>query len=478
MSSQDTNKLQTNILLVEDDEAFREVLVSSLEAKGFSVRQAENGLVAKTILGLNPEKFQLVVSDIKMPEMTGMELLTYVRESHPTIRFIMMSGFSDILDGIDLTTVPFDAFLPKPFKFSKLLKLIEQVMSKKDASEMAAIAALTIIEEDEFSFCRIKVEDFVTSSALPSDVYVKLADNRFVRVGKEGSEIPMAKIELYKEKKVDFFYVKVTEFHKYTGLNLRIAKAISNSTTVSKEQKLKIFKHTSEILVNHVFLDGISKEDIEASSAIINNTINALGEAPAIFDLLGLLQGHNDVLYGHSVAVATYSCLIAKKMGWVSQSTLTKLSMAGLFHDIGKKEIPLKILSKSRRDMTPEEIVLLESHPTRSRDILMQTPGVPGDVIQIAFQHHENNAGTGYPLRTHPSKVHPLAKIICLADDFVHRVMSLQNDDPQSVDQTLSQMYDHKLAEFDPMMLKALMEVFSYPVPTALLKYKNISPAM
>lgn len=458
------------VMIVEDDAEFRGALASVLTRAGFEVRQAENGLVAKTIFDLNTDRFDVVISDIKMPEMNGIDLLSHIKATHPNLKFIIMTGFSEILEGKDLSAFPFDALLPKPFKMTELIQTIIELFTPKPEVKEEE-------QQDEFAFCRIHVDEFVSSSRLPSDIYVQLSDKKFIRVGKEGSNIPVTKIQTYKEKRVDFFYVKSIDFHKYTGLNLKIAKAVSGARNISREQKLKLYKHTSEILLTQVFIDGIDKSSIEATSTMINNTMSVLGDEPDMFDLLMLMQSHNDIVYTHAVAVSAYSCLIAKKMGWTSGPTLMKLTMAGLFHDIGKKEIPNRILTKRRKDMTPEERAMYETHPTRGRDILSDTPGIPGDVIQICFQHHENNCETGYPMRIAAGRVHPLAKIIYLADEFVHLALKHQNLEEKPASFALNEIYTMRLQEVEPVMLKALMEVFNHPVPTPLMKLKYLEVA-
>ena len=457
------------VLVVEDDAEFRGVISSVLTRAGFEVRQAENGLVAKTILDLNADKFDVVISDIKMPEMDGIDLSRYIKDVRPTIKVVMMTGFSEILEGKDLESFAFDALLPKPFKMSELIDTIIQLFTPKPKVEEEP--------EDEFSYCRIRVEEFISSSKLPSDIYVQLSGKKFVKVGKEGSQIPVEKIQTYKEKRVDFFFVKASDFHKYTGLNLKVAKAASGSKHISREQKLKLFKHTSEILLTQVFIDGIDKTAIESTSTMINNTMSVLGDEPDILGLLVLLRTHNDVVFGHAVAVSAYACLIAKRMGWTSTPTLMKLTMAGLFHDIGKKEIPNHILYKKRKDMSPEERALYETHATRGGEILSDTPGIPGDVVQVCYQHHENNCETGYPMRIEAAKVHPFAKVIYLADQFVHLALKHEQNDNKAASAAIGEIFTMRYQEVDPLMLKALMEIFNYPIPTPMLKLKFLENA-
>ena len=73
------------ILVVEDEEALGEILCSLLEERGDSAQHARNGLEALGILKSSPEAFQLVLSDIVMPEMNGIQFLEKARRLYPEI---------------------------------------------------------------------------------------------------------------------------------------------------------------------------------------------------------------------------------------------------------------------------------------------------------------------------------------------------------------------------------------------------------
>jgi putative nucleotidyltransferase with HDIG domain len=463
-----TEENKRKVLVVEDEENFRALLGQFLESENFEVRFAENGLVAKTILGLNPNKFDLVISDVRMPEMDGNSLLRDIRAHNYKTRVIIMTGVSGILEPKVAMELGADDFLEKPFSMKDLLKSIEKAFRSKES-----LADPSLVEEDEFSFCKIHVDEFTSASTLPSDIYIRLADTKFVKVGREGAEIQVQRIQTYKEKKVEYFYVHTKDFQKYAGFTLRLAKAVASSQKVTREQKLKLYKHTSEILLNQIFIQDLKKEDIEFSENVISNTLNLIGDDPNIFDLIALMQSHSDSTYEHSVGVAVYSGLVAKKIGWTGQQTLLKLSLGGLFHDIGKKEIPVDLLTKARRDMNSDEIAMYESHAQRSKAILESLHGFPGDVIQIAFQHHENNLGTGYPLGISQSRIHPLAKVIYVTNEFFHLCQKYKGHEDKPWHAALREMWELKGPEFEPLPLKALMEVFNYPIPEPLLKIKS-----
>ena len=110
--------------------------------------------------------------------------------------------------------------------------------------------------------------------------------------------------------------------------------------------------------------------------------------------------------------------MIARKLGYTTASVLFKISVAGIFHDIGKKEIDRNILNAPRNSLTPVQIQMYESHSFRGMEIMSQVKGISAEVIQTILQHHENCSGTGTPSRLMKSKIHPFAKIIGLANDF------------------------------------------------------------
>ncbi len=115
---------------------------------------------------------------------------------------------------------------------------------------------------------------------------------------------------------------------------------------------------------------------------------------------------------------------------------------------------------------------MYETHPQRGKSILESLPGFPGDVVQIAFQHHENNIGTGYPLHLSQARIHPLAKIIHLADEFFHLCLKYKQMEEKPWSAALKELWELRGPEIEPLPLKALMELFDYPVPTPLLKMK------
>lgn len=140
-------------------------------------------------------------------------------------------------------------------------------------------------------------------------------------------------------------------------------------------------------------------------------------------DLLSVLNSHSDQIYAHSLAVSMFSIMIAKRLGFESNVILSKLSLAGLFHDIGKKEIDRNILEKERHLLTVEERHLYESHAIRGKDILNTVKTMSDDIVQLVYEHHEDPRGEGFPVGKGKKGLHPLTRIVYCANLFVENAL-------------------------------------------------------
>ena len=83
------------ILLAEDDDNVREFVSRALRHAGHEVVEAEDGGIASEIIGAEEGRFDLLLSDIKMPVMDGIALALGVAASHPGLTIVLMTGFAD-----------------------------------------------------------------------------------------------------------------------------------------------------------------------------------------------------------------------------------------------------------------------------------------------------------------------------------------------------------------------------------------------
>jgi len=119
------------ILIVEDEKTFQLTLMDGLRSyeKDFRVLNAENGRIAKDILETLP--VDLVVTDLKMAEMDGLELLSYIRKNHPYMPVIVMTAFGNSELENWLKSLGVFAYLEKPIDFAELKNKICAALALK-----------------------------------------------------------------------------------------------------------------------------------------------------------------------------------------------------------------------------------------------------------------------------------------------------------------------------------------------------------
>jgi two-component system, cell cycle sensor histidine kinase and response regulator CckA len=121
------------VLVVEDEPALRKLISLSLEKHGYTVLAAEDGTEAIRILENNPGKIDLVVSDIMMPKLNGLELRKKAILLRPEMRFLFISGYAEDIIGRTVH-LPHDAgYLEKPFLAIELARKVRAQLNESDA---------------------------------------------------------------------------------------------------------------------------------------------------------------------------------------------------------------------------------------------------------------------------------------------------------------------------------------------------------
>src|SRR3954451_5048485 len=109
-----THDESPRILVVDDEEVIRDILADFLAMEGFEVRTAPDGVAA--LAELVQGRYDLVLSDLKMPNMGGIELLDSIAQHAPQVVTIIMTGFGTVETAIDAMKRGAYDYIMKPFK--------------------------------------------------------------------------------------------------------------------------------------------------------------------------------------------------------------------------------------------------------------------------------------------------------------------------------------------------------------------------
>lgn len=117
-----------NILLVEDNSRISEFVVKGLEESGFSVVLAENGVDARSLIV--QKKWDLILLDIMLPDIDGIELLQYIRYKKINTPILVLSALGEPDDKVKALDYGADDYLSKPFHFKELISRINALLRR------------------------------------------------------------------------------------------------------------------------------------------------------------------------------------------------------------------------------------------------------------------------------------------------------------------------------------------------------------
>lgn len=138
-------QLQGNVLLVDDEEDIREILADKLQSAGLSVFEAENGKLA--LEKVHSNKIDVVISDLKMPVMSGLELLKNMRETGFTQPVIMLTAFASQESTIEALRLGAFDYLTKPFEGKTVLEVVTKALKTSQAQQRVEKQLLTTKSE-------------------------------------------------------------------------------------------------------------------------------------------------------------------------------------------------------------------------------------------------------------------------------------------------------------------------------------------
>lgn len=216
---------------------------------------------------------------------------------------------------------------------------------------------------------------------------------------------------------------------------------------------------------------GDKKASIKKIVRLVQNMVDMIIEDNPMLLSLSTIRDYDDYTYTHSMNVAILSICIGNRIG-LSRSALETLSLAALFHDLGKTDVPREILNKSG-PLNELERQVMNSHSLGSvRRIirLKTTRQKKASLLLPPFEHHLRYDLSGYPKTPRRRPLSLFGRIVSIADVFdaltaprVYRPVAW------SPDRALGFMLERAGRDFDPLLLKVFINLIGiYPVGTLL----------
>ena len=446
------------ILVIDDDIVNLKIAEHVLE-KDYNVTCAKSGMEGIDILKSND--IDLVLLDLYMPEMNGMDVLAKIREdaSISAVKVVILtsSGMkTDVTEAIQLGALD---FIKKPFFPTEFLDRIKKVLNiaKKDN--------ILVVDDDKMNLAivhkmlGIRYDVTCVSSGMDAISYLNnnvpdmiLLDLHMpemnglevlekIREQDKLSDIPVVFLTADNDRKteIDIFKAGAMDFIQKPFIAEVVIQRISRILELYHYQKSlqqEVDRKTAEL-----------RESNRKVTNVLSQMIMALGSA---------IDAKDAYTNGHSERVARYSGELARRMGKSTQE-INDIYYIGLLHDIGKIGIPDYIINKAGK-LTEEEYELIKNHPNIGADILSSITEMPG-ISFGAHWHHERFDGKGYPDGLAGEDIPEVARIICVADAYDTMTSKRVYRDvlPQKV--ARDEILKGRGTQFDPVIADYMLEM-------------------
>ncbi|MFW6365615.1 MAG: HD domain-containing phosphohydrolase [Spirochaetota bacterium] len=509
------------ILLVEDDELTRRTITALLSKKGYTVREASNGLEGLDLL--SRERFDLVLTDIRMPVMDGRELLKRMSKSWadtPRIVLTAHDNESDIL--LALKTGAYDYLIKPIIDYTLLEHSIERALERKylqeerdssirqmehvnrvismlnQGSDFEGIFRMLCDALQDILPCdRIAVFDF-DSTVNRLSLKRAASGSRIIDLEKTHYDLPDALSRKLSQRK-DVIIVEdpnryMDEMGVPQSLRNRLGEDYSTFVSVplvmdsmvrgflvlgSCTHRAYTQEHTRflSLIAGQIafslqrgdLLTDLSMHSKQLEKMVKIRTHEILKiQKTTIFALSKLAETRDNDTGAHLDRMRNYSVMLAQLLKYtgyfaeINNDFLKTIYDSSILHDIGKVGIPDSILLKAA-PLTPEEFNIMMNHTLIGYRALDEAShGLGHDSFltmskNIALYHHEQWDGDGYPEGRSGEDIPLSARIVTIGDIY----------DALTTDRPYKKAFSHEKAvsimkeehyRFDPRIFKVFLE--------------------
>jgi response regulator RpfG family c-di-GMP phosphodiesterase len=460
------------VLIVDDEKFIRDILADFLGMEGYIVRTAEDGAAA--LSELRNAHYDLIISDLKMPRMGGIELLDAIGTTAPNALTVIMTGFGTVETAIDAMKRGAYDYILKPFKVEEVIRVVARGLEKQrlSAENLRLREAVSLYKVSEAIAASLSLEEVLATIGdtalheLKGDLVSTWLDDgeggyferqRLVQPRGGDSSLPPpgpnvtptppsgerpapglgvvgSSTEIIPEYGtlspqafIDHYAAHSTLLEQGSrgGRFFATPPALPVISLVSVPLRMKTrllgwisaCSFTKQKRFNEGHRKLLSIVGSRAAAAIENARLYEDLRATFQQTIEGLARAIDKMdryTAGHSERVALYATYLAVRLG-LPPEVIEIVRQSALMHDIGKIGCVMNLNKPGK--LTQDEYEVFKRHPAYGKDILdpirFLHPLIPG-----VHLHHERWDGRGYPLGLKGNDVPLIARIIAVADTY------------------------------------------------------------
>jgi putative nucleotidyltransferase with HDIG domain len=485
--------VKPRIMLVDDEPDLLEVCTESLADMASGIVCASGGLDAVELL--RNESFDLIVSDLRMPGVGGLELLRAASGLAPDTDIIVLTGYGTIDSAVECVRLGAVNYLLKPFKVEELRAAVSKALHERalrqsqektgHLSHMLALNSALTGKQEAKAMLREFLSQ-VKSAFAPDGIAFFIHES-----GDFGLESTVLIGPYFRENPgVRSWFESLAGSITAKGRPILVEKQILREAFGTDDDgrapTSAMGAAVCAALVGHGNPDGprgavvalrangsapYTLDDLKlltlfsAHASLCFESRRACARLKSIngeivFSLVNAVEAKDTYTRGHSDRVSRYAAKLAGALG-IRSEDVELVRTAGMLHDIGKIGVPDSILNKPG-PLTDGELPLMRQHPVIARTILDKVESL-GAVLPVVYHHHERFDGSGYPDGLKGKDIPYLARLISVVDGFEAMTSDRAYHRARSMHEAKDILTYGSGSQWDPELVQAWIAVLDRP---------------
>ncbi len=483
------------VLVIEDDPALGRLIQLVLGQHTREVTVARSGAAA--LEAVREHSFDAIASDISLPAMSGLEVISQARATAPAAGIVAITGFVDVDVAVRSMKAGADDFLGKPFDAEILWHMLNKAVDSRARQIEAEQAAVyrKLAYTDALTGCpnRRFIDEYIVeavSASLRQEsplvvAYLDIDNFKLLNdfVGHEEGDRVLQRVatalHLHIRPPAQFARFGGDEFvvvfpgfkeHEAERVMDRVRRAVADIEVVNGARitlptriscglaSFRGYGSPRDLIADaedQMYLDkSMSPVSLLGGAAESPEALLKVGNLKALRNLVKAIDRRDSYTRFHSDHATQMALQVGRDIGF-SEEQLNSISIGGPIHDLGKIVVPDEILRKPG-PLTSLERRSMEEHPLMGAAITAAVTDYD-TVVELVRHHHERFDGAGYPGRLKGADVSVPTRLFTLADAY----SAMTTDRPYrrglTAERAIEEIIQGRGSQFDPELAEAFI---------------------
>ena len=469
------------VLVVDDNASLLRFLVSAFSANGCTVTQA--GAAEPALALITAEPFDLVVSDIKMPGLSGLDLLRAVKSKHPSTPVVLITGNPSVSSAVSGLRYGAYDYLPKPFSIREIQQLLARIRSDRRAwggqiflpaglteeltrrqvgvEVMSRIGDLALKGLETSAFVE-QVLGLIGESIKSDAAFVLIRDEQgTLTPSRQGGDLLVGRLSSLVQRSFDDLIAsggKETLSLALEGEPLDAIGAVipglgpsMGVVCLARDAATgRFLPDERDLLLRYAQATAVALQKLILRENVERNLVDT------ITAFVNAIESKDHFLKGHSARVGLYAGDIARHLG-LSEAMVEVIQRGAMLHDLGKLSIMDTILRKPE-PLSSDEFTIIKSHPAVGAKILEPLRFLARETCAVRH-HHERFDGTGYPDSLRGEDIPLAARVVAVADVFDAIASNRPYRTALPLAAAREEVARGRNSQFDPAVVEAFLKI-------------------